>query len=151
MAVLFLVGCGQGRQDNKREAMQITCVNNLKQIGLSLKVWAGDHGDQMPFNVSTNAGGTLELCDRDKVGFDHNSFLHFQVASNEFYSPRVLICPQDRSKTAAMAWGDIGISNVTYLLRTGVKATNANSREILTVCPIDGNIIYYDGSVQEKK
>src|ERR1035441_9814531 len=41
-------------------APTVSCQNNLKQIGLSLRTWAIDNDGQFPFNVSTNAGGTRE-------------------------------------------------------------------------------------------
>ena len=48
----------------KERAQSISCVTNMKQIGLAFRLWEGDNNDQFPFNVSTGKGGTLELCDR---------------------------------------------------------------------------------------
>src|SRR5271154_2023297 len=44
----------------KRKAQRISCVNNLKQVGLAFRVWAGDNGDRYPMTVSTASGGALE-------------------------------------------------------------------------------------------
>ena len=30
----------------KAKAQRITCVNNLKQVGLSVRIWANDNGDR---------------------------------------------------------------------------------------------------------
>src|ERR1035441_2819767 len=76
-------------------APTVSCQNNLKQIGLSLRTWAIDNDGQFPFNVSTNAGGTRELCARGGDGFDTNAALHFQVMSNELSTPLLLVCPND--------------------------------------------------------
>ena len=38
----------------------ICCDCNLKQIGLSLRVFANDHSDKFPMQLSTNQGGTME-------------------------------------------------------------------------------------------
>ena len=57
---------------------QLSCVNNLKQIGLAFRTWALDNDGQFPFNVSTNAGGTREFCAVGADGFDSNAVLHFQ-------------------------------------------------------------------------
>ena len=144
--LLFVAGCG--RDDGcERKAQHISCVNNLKQIGLAFKLWAGDNGDKFPFQASTNAGGTLELCNRDTNGFDRNSLAHFLVASNELSTPLRLCCPHDRSITPVVDWSKLSASNVTYRLRTDYKVSDANPGEILAVCPIDGNILYCDGSV----
>jgi hypothetical protein len=142
-----LTGCNQGHPV-ERKVQEITCVNNLKQIGLAFRIWAGDHGDQFPFNVSTNAGGTMELCTVGKDDFDASAFLHFQIMSNELNSSLVLVCPQDSTKQAATNWVSLRPKNVTYLLRTGTNITEANPREILAVCPVDGNVLYCDGTVK---
>ena len=78
----------------------MSCVNNLKQIGLAFRAWAMDNDGQFPFNVSTNAGGTMEFCARGADGFDSNAALHFQVMSNELSTPRLLVCPRDWSREA---------------------------------------------------
>src|ERR1700690_2770460 len=64
-------------------AHHMYCVNNLKQIGLSFRTWALDNDGKFPFNVSTNAGGTMEFCATGADGFDSNAAVHFQVMSNE--------------------------------------------------------------------
>jgi len=84
------------RLNNGPVPQKITCVNNLKQIGLAFRIWEGDHGDQYPFNVSTNAGGALELCSPDKDGFDRNAWLYLKTMTNddELTVPLLLICPR---------------------------------------------------------
>ena len=39
-------------------AMRINCVSNLKQIGLSFRLWEGDNGDKYPMSVSVTNGGS---------------------------------------------------------------------------------------------
>src|SRR5882672_11239589 len=88
MGIILLLASGCGHDDGcERKAQHISCVNNLKQIGLGFRIWAGDNGGKFPFQISTNAGGTLELCSRDANGFDRNSVAHFLVASNELSTP----------------------------------------------------------------
>jgi hypothetical protein len=137
---------------SERKAQKISCINNLKQIGLAFRIWEGDHGDQYPFNISTNAGGTLELCALGKDGFDRNTFLHFKAMRGDDYlrAPLLLVCPQDRSKKAATNWASLGPENVTYRLRSGKNVSDANPHAILAVCPVDGNILYCDGTVSDK-
>ena len=44
----------------KRKAQQISCVNNLKQVGLSFRLWEGDNGDRYPMAVSTSTGAEVQ-------------------------------------------------------------------------------------------
>lgn len=150
MAALF-AGCSKNTED-KREAQQITCVNNLHEIAVAFKTWEGDHGDQYPCNVSTNAGGAKELCAPDKDAFDRNAYLYLKTMGSQGYLtvPKLLICPQDRSTKQAARWEDSQPTNITYRFRFGTNVTDANPHEILAVCPIDGNVLYADGTVVEE-
>ena len=65
----------------RRRYSGINCINNLKQVGLGLRMWAGDNDDKFPMQVSTNQGGTKEW-----VG-STNVFWHVLVLSNEMGSP----------------------------------------------------------------
>lgn len=148
--LIGLLGCDRDHGD-KFVPQEITCIKNLKQIGLSMKIWSGDNGDMPPWNVSTNKGGTMELCAPDKNGFDKNAALHFQAMRNELGTPFVVLCPQDKSNKRAATFAEINLSNVTYQLRTGTNITEANSKEVLAVCPIEGNTLYCSGEVVEGK
>src|SRR6476661_2014527 len=43
----------------KAKAKRIECVNQLKQIGLALRMWANDNGDDFPWRIAVTNGGTL--------------------------------------------------------------------------------------------
>jgi hypothetical protein len=137
----------------KEKAQSVYCMNNLAQVGVAFKTWSRDHNNQYPFNVSTNAGGTLELCDRDAKGYDRNSFLHFMVLSNELSTPKVLVClarGQGGSASASPAsdFRHLTAANVSYLLCTGPSVNQGNPSATLAICPICGNKLLVDGSVQ---
>jgi hypothetical protein len=133
----------------KGKAEEIRCANNMKMIGLSFRTWAIDHNDKFPFNVSTNLGGTLELCAPGPDGFDKNAAMHFLVMSNELSTPSILVCPSDK-RPAAMDWAHLGAANVTYQVRSGEGVTDANPEQVLAVCPIHNNVLRADGSVQRQ-
>ncbi len=87
IAVLFLPALAR----SKARSSKINCVNNLKQIGLSFRTWALDNKDMNPYQVSVTNGGTLELIGRT------DAFMHFAVMSNELSTPKILICPDEKS------------------------------------------------------
>jgi hypothetical protein len=132
----------------KGRAQRINCVNNLKQIGLAFRTWELDNNEQFPFNVSTNKGGTLELCLPGEDGFDQNSWLHFQVMSNELSTPKILLCPADATKQAASDFDHLHALNVTYQVHSGAEVSDANPQLILALCPVHRNVLLSDGSVQ---
>jgi hypothetical protein len=128
-------------------AQRINCVNNLQEIGLAFRTWALDNANKYPCNVSTNAGGAMEVCVTGAEGFENNAAAVFQVMSNELSTPIILVCPHDRSKTPANHFSTLASSNISYRLRSGPGISDSNPTNILGVCPICGNILRCDGSV----
>jgi hypothetical protein len=47
-------------------------------------------------------------------------------------------------------FGRLTAANVTYRLRSGTNIGDTHPREILAVCPVDGNTLYCDGTVLDK-
>jgi hypothetical protein len=133
----------------KARAQRISCVNNLKQVGLAFRIWAVDHNDQYPFNVSTNTGGTLELCVRGNDGFEKIPAVHFVVLSNELSTPRILVCAAD-SKRPALDFQNLQSANISYRLRSGTNISDSHPQQVLAVCPIHGTELLCDGSVQQR-
>ena len=81
----------------KAKAYSIACVNNLRQVGLGLHMWADDNEGRYPWLTQVAEGGSKTL---DKA------YLHYALISNEIAVPKVLRCPSDRSKNPAMNFGD---------------------------------------------
>ena len=75
----------------KAKAQSIACVNQLKQIGLSFRIFATDNQDRNPMQVSEQQGGSSEW-----VTQPLGTYRHFQAMSNELSVPKVLVCPSDQ-------------------------------------------------------
>ena len=43
----------------KAKAQRITCVNNLKQIGLAMRLWDDDNNGKFPWKVEQALGGGM--------------------------------------------------------------------------------------------
>ncbi len=91
----------------KERANRIRCTSNLKQIALSMVMWANDsdHGN-IPWRVRTTDGGTQPIASApNKSGA---SWFEFTALTNELSTPKILVCPSDKakSKTTADNWGN---------------------------------------------
>ena len=119
MAALMLPALAKA----KGRAQTINCVSNLKQIGLAARIWANEHNDMYPPD--------------------------FLSMSNELYSPKILVCPSDTTKTKAADWSQFSPSqNLSYEFLTP-NAKEANPGQAAFRCPIHNNIGMGDGSVQQ--
>ncbi len=101
----------------KAKAQRIACVNNLKQVGLSFRIFATDNQDQVPMSVSTNQGGSAEYRPARPGDAATFNYMHFVVMSNELSTPKVVICPSDNYVNAR-----INASNWVQMVGTGRTA-----------------------------
>ena len=125
IAVLAAVLLPALRVGDGRKYAQINCVNNLKQIGLSFRIWEGDNGDKYPMGVSVTNGGAMESAlAGDVVGI-------FRVMSNELSTPKVLVCPQDTKRTAATDFVN-GFSDANTSYFAGLDAEDKYPQMILS-------------------
>ena len=113
----------------KYRAEKVACANNLKQIGLAIRIWASDHTNQFPTSI-------LDI-------------------TNYIQSPALLVCPGDTSEQANLEgfrtqrWAapNAGVSSYQFFL-TGDNDVEHPLR-ISAICPIHGNVLLSDGSVQQ--
>ena len=113
----------------KKAARRTQCINNLKQTGLSFKVWEGDHGDKYPTAVSTAKWGAMECIYSQQGGSAPAGYgvtNVFCVMSNELSTPKNLYCPSDISAASPMSsstvmgvatnWSGFGPGNLSYFV-----------------------------------
>ena len=107
LAALLLPGLARA----KAKAKDIACINNQKQVGLGLRMWANDQGDKYPWCVSYDKGGSMGSADWTD---------HFRVCSNELVTPKILVCPTDSAKQPGTnGWGALrGDFNISFFAGT---------------------------------
>jgi len=169
LAVLVLSALPRKHEYNWRK--YVACVNNLKQVGLSFRIWEGDHNDKYPMQLSVTNGGTMELVAAGNV------VATFQVMSNELATPKCVLCPRDTNRDNATNFTtDFNNSRISYFVgvdadenypqkflsgdanfEIGGAAVKSGLLEFSTNAPIGwtaarhqfaGNISLSDGSVQ---
>ena len=107
----------------KSKAKRTECINNLRQIGIGLRLWANDNDSKFPWVVPVEDGGSSnpppEWVD------------HFRACSNELTTPKVLTCPADKVKIKGEDWSIIaGGENVSYF--AGLSAEEAQPMSLLS-------------------
>ncbi len=108
----------------KERAERIACVNNLKQIGLAARVFAGDVGDVAPPD--------------------------FLSMSNELNTPKILVCPSDTGHQVATTFATYTTANCSYeYFVAGSTNWETDPERVMTRCPIHGTVGLCDGSVQQ--
>jgi hypothetical protein len=107
----------------RKKAQRMACVNNLKRIALSARIWANDNAEVYP-----------------------PSFL---VMSNELDTPNVLFCPaQANLARLPRTWAGLDQAQISYeMLSPGLS--NPPPDVVLYRCPFHHNVVMGDGSVQQ--
>jgi prepilin-type N-terminal cleavage/methylation domain-containing protein len=120
----------------KRKAQKINCTNNLKQVGLSFRIWEGDNNDKYPQAVTSSAGGASEYVAHGSGGTTYSTVnvkaagMVFMVMSNELSTPKVLNCPSDNfhsTPATNFAYSDLLGYSGTYQPAAGGLAGNEGS------------------------
>ena len=108
----------------KGKAHRISCVSNMKMIGLAARMYANDNKDVFPLN--------------------------FLSMSNELSTPKILICPSDSAHVRVLDWSQFSESaNLSYeYLLPGTKAEETPTQTVF-LCPIHNNAGLADGSVMQ--
>lgn len=106
LAVVVLIGVLVGvilpslaRPRHRHGHQRIKCVNNLKNLGLGLRIFATDNDGSFPWDVAVEKGGS-----REEVPDENRIWRHFQVISNELSTPRILQCPGDPRVSGGDTW-----------------------------------------------
>jgi prepilin-type N-terminal cleavage/methylation domain-containing protein len=75
----------------KEKAGQISCLGQLRQVGIAMRSFANDHGEKYPAHVPIKDGGANTCA---------YAWQHFLTLSNEL-TTKILVCPSDRQRQAA--------------------------------------------------
>lgn len=118
----------------KGKAQRITCANNLKQLGLALRLWADNNDGKFPWKVDQALGGA-------KPNGTSNAKVNFQlsVVSNEVGSTKVLLCPNDVRRISATNFATMALTNISYAL-----CNEADDKRPRVILATDRNMSGFD-------
>lgn len=127
----------------KAKAQRINCVNNLKQVGLSFRLFAGDNEDKYPMNITGANGGPWLGNTGPGIGgttfagvsgSQQYTYQVFTVMSNELATPKILLCPSDDKNQGTnfgpQFRGNTGNNFVSYFV--GVNADESLPQMLLS-------------------
>ena len=110
----------------KSKAVVAQCLSNLKQPATGYAMFAGDNDGKYPWQVDSDVGGTKTTATGPFVEWVD----HFRVLSNELITPKILVCPADRSRAIADDWRFMsGFENVSFF--AGFSAEESKPQSIL--------------------
>lgn len=120
VAAMFLPAIAVSKQKSSR----IGCINNVKQIAITFRIWEGDNGDKYPMQFAVTNSDMMKL-----IG-EGNAYVLWQSMSNELSTPKVLLCPEDTNHIAATDFG-IGFSDANISYFFGLDAVENNPQNLL--------------------
>lgn len=104
----------------KQKAVKINCTNNLKQVGLSFRMWSDDNG-HYPQAQSTALIGTVfpsgiaSWPNTTGTANCSGTYMVFRAMSNELSTPKVVICPGDDRNPGTNFTTDMDVSTLGNL------------------------------------
>ena len=107
---------------------RISCVNNLKNVGLSFQLFANDNGD-LSFRVPESGGGTARYAEQPA-----ELWRHFAAHSYQLSTPKDVACPRDTRRSLINTWECVATNDrngaISYTL--GLEASINQPDSILS-------------------
>lgn len=101
----------------RNKSDRIRCVNNLKNIGLSSRIFESDHGDRLPWELAARG--------KDDGGTPQRALDVAFALTNELSTPKLLYCPADR-KDAVTSWDQAKLIRMSYFFGLGSVGAATN-------------------------
>lgn len=109
----------------KKDRRQLVCMVNLKQLGIGLIMYSGDHTNQLPWNVSTNTKGGKMVAEIATAADC------FSAITNYVQQPRLFVCPTDKARQAATNFAGFSNSNLSYFVSLDASLPASSSPSLL--------------------
>ena len=136
LSAIFL---GAQAPENAERHARITCVNQLKMIGLAFRMYSNDHHDRFPMLIEEKEGGSKEAVEKEQV------YKHFQGIAEELQKAQLASCPADERKPAEN-FKDLRNENISYFVAPDADETKptlllSGDRNITNGLPVKASIL----------
>jgi len=123
IVVVILVGLMLPTLPRGGRSGRIYCTSNQKQISLAFRMWANEHAEKFPMELTGAEGGTKESA------IQGLPLATFKIISNELNNPKPLTCPEDKRRKRVTDFTQLTSKNLSYFL--GVDASEKAPQTIL--------------------
>ena len=80
----------------KQKAQRVSCINNMKQIGIAYRIWSNDNGDRFPAQQTEALGGWSGNATSTAASAAGNMFVNYSIMATEMgQSAKIVLCPSD--------------------------------------------------------
>jgi prepilin-type N-terminal cleavage/methylation domain-containing protein len=80
----------------KQKAQRVSCINNMKQIGIAYRIWSNDNGDRFPAQQTEALGGWSGNATQAAANAASSMYLNYSIMANEMgQSAKIVLCPSD--------------------------------------------------------
>ncbi|HEY3856289.1 MAG TPA: type II secretion system protein [Verrucomicrobiae bacterium] len=80
----------------KQKAQRVSCINNMKQIGIAYRIWSNDNGDRFPAQQTEALGGWSGNATGTAATAAGNMFINYSIMATEMgQSAKIVLCPSD--------------------------------------------------------
>ena len=124
----------------KQKAQRISCVNNLKQLGIGYRLWEADQGDRFPAQQTVSKGGWKDAGGPGAAVADgiigpsigqvtaSGVAYNFKLMKNELgLSPKIVACPADKRAPAMSFDNGFTAQNISYFVNPAANDTYPQS------------------------
>jgi competence protein ComGC len=103
------------------------CVNNLRLVGLALRMYAMDNLGQFPWQISTNSSfsATSEILESRSAAAHFLAFRNYGVASPS------LVCPSDKARVPTTNYLSFSNTNLSYFVALSATTTSTNPLQLI--------------------
>lgn len=119
----------------KARANRISCVNNLRQFGIAMRLFSNDNGEKFPWDMRPDLGPQQWIM--GDTANPNNSY----PSTNEINSPKILACPSDGTRTRSPGWYNPGGTPFDFTKNMSFFCgTNADETKPQTILAGDQNV-----------